>query len=343
MILLYKGCVRMNNIVLNIEFPQDYRTGNDRNRLLDGRTHRINISDVSELIIGGIVFYIVDGYDYTSDTEVSTLLTIEGNRLVKVPLTDYSVLYSLAGNSRRLDVSEIQFLFGNNTHIFATQITSLSEYIKKRQSKEVEKKDSQKPAKTAVAAVPLTPPIPPIEKMHEKEHEKEYEKEYEKKPEKKHEQNKWIVVCIDEEGRRYILSSEAKNLNLNPPLKTVNYLPLEKDKEILDLNEIKSNSGFRLLTDFEYNEIKNRFSVYFARIKRLNIINYNNNYYVESSAYRGNGFGFYVPYYGEFIDYVLINNEQHDFFKKYYAIHNILRRENDIQRNINGETSKIKR
>ena len=96
----------MNKIYM--QYPLDI-TGT--NELYDGEVHEIIPQSLYQVNVYGNEFYIMEYFDYTSNTTAVTLLMRINNLLVKVPLDEYDSLIQYMNNNNltRIDITKFNF------------------------------------------------------------------------------------------------------------------------------------------------------------------------------------------------------------------------------------------
>lgn len=142
---------------------------------------------------------------------------------------------------------------------------------------------------------------------------------------KEREIKKNITVYTDPDVRRFISTKDAVSLGYDNP-RDVLYLPTEK---------VTGTVGYKLITEEEYENLKREYIISDERVGKLDVIYYNDNYYVDWLAVQSGdnsrtGFQFYG------LDNPIFNEEplsklQFERIKKYYSVN--LLTEKDLNRN----------
>lgn len=275
----------MQNNNLVVSFPMDTRTGSSRNDLLDGRNHEIEVDQISTFNLGNQQFYLVDGFDITRSCDIEIVLIRIGNVLIKVPLLDYGELDRYNINLITLSDSETQNLLERNgRYISSMPITTISNIIE--QNKYVQNKRNG-----TMASASSTP------------------------------RKQRIIVFNDDDGRKFILSSAAESIGLSKP-RTIKYLPLKNLDDLIKNQGIYGLDWYRLLKEPEYEWIRNNFGIRQEQIGNVDVIKYQDSYFVRRHILENNNLGFAHAFYDfgdRFFDCVPINNLQKSIIDSYYV------------------------
>lgn len=142
---------------------------------------------------------------------------------------------------------------------------------------------------------------------------------------KEREIKKNITVYTDPDVRRFISTKDAVSLGYDNP-RDVIYLPTEK---------VTGTVGYKLITEEEYENLKREYIISDERVGKLDVIYYNDNYYVDWLAVQsGDNYSTGFQFYG--LDNSAFNEEplsklQFERIKRYYSIN--LLTEKDLNRN----------
>lgn len=174
-----------------------------------------------------------------------------------------------------------------------------------------------------ISSMPLTT----IEKIIEKDKEKQSKNDNKAK----------IVVLYDEDGRKFITSEAAEYLGYPNP-KTVNYLPIDNGMEVYEKYYISRSMGFRLLNQDEYFDIMSKYDITALNVRRVDVVEYNDEYYIRREVFEGNMFGLAHSFcdFSNFLndtdlfDCVKINESQKKYIDDYYSV--ILHRPTKMKR-----------
>ncbi|MBR3229749.1 MAG: hypothetical protein IKF91_02865 [Bacilli bacterium] len=141
--------------------------------------------------------------------------------------------------------------------------------------------------------------------------------------EKEEEEKQKIIIFYDLEGRKFILSSAAKSLGLPNPV-SIKYLPFRK--KYSTPTYIHECSGFRLLTESEYNEIVKKYIIDKYSVSDVDILKYEDEYFVRRIVFEGNEFGLAHLFYDfgdDLFDCVPLNDQQYKIINKFYVTNEI--------------------
>lgn len=256
--------------------------------------------------------------DYRKDYSRNDLLDGQNHQINVDQISNFSVgghqFYLVSGfdNTRSCNITILLMKYGNRlTKVPLLDYGELDKYMKfPRLLNDHEIDSLLKENGIAFSSMPLTT----MSNILQQEAEKEYAMRGKKKAK--------IMVFYDRDGRKFILSSAAKELGFPNP-NSIKYLPLKRVIELAKNYNVYCAAGYRLLTGSEYEWIIKNFYVENIEIDTVDVIEYKNNYFVKRIIIEGNDFGTVHQFYdfGEnLFDCVPINEGQKAFINRFYSI-----------------------
>ena len=267
------------NFLRGERFQMDYPYAPNESRFYDGQTHTIMPQRLFRVTLpngkeGYILQYIED------QGMMITLVELEGNHLVKVPLDNAGYNILNIGDLIRQGVDCSNRLEALDRRIFSKPITNIWNYLSPKEKPKEE--DNTEVRVAGSSAPPPTPPtVPPIEPNIE-----EQPRRYKEAPDappvsfivenKKTEKSK-IGVFVDEENRWFI-GDYLYNIIFHQDRTDVTYLPLSQ--------HVVGFEGYTLLSEEEIKELNNNYSVFKMIINRLPILSDGENIFLDNNQYQ---------------------------------------------------------